>query len=246
MKGMSPDEAEQYQCRQAAKRDVVWICYHQDETYEYGWGVPENEEMAQDWRQKAKDPDITWVPYRMALLCQSGEGVAKDDRAAAEWYQRAAVLGHAKSLRKLAEMYRDGVGVMQSNELAVEMYQKAAENGDTLTRFDLAELYRTGTLVDQNEETAQAWYKKASASLERLSKQSKVRDKAAAAFCLARLHRYGWGVPQDFALAARQYQTAADLGHAQAVSRWRSSTRREKGFTGTPSKPENCGEWPRR
>lgn len=58
-----------------------------------GRGIPQNDDKAYEWFQKAAEQGNAMAQCNLGLMYGSGHGVPQDDIKAFEWYQKAAEQG---------------------------------------------------------------------------------------------------------------------------------------------------------
>jgi hypothetical protein len=126
--------------------------------YNAGKGLPQDNDKAAYWYQKAADQGNADAQEQLGYLYYWGEGVPMDYAKAVYWEQTAADQGDAGAQEALATLYNQGQGVAQDFVKAAYWYQKAADKGVIGAEGSLGDLYRAGQGVPQNYVQAYAWY----------------------------------------------------------------------------------------
>ncbi|MGJ8690807.1 MAG: hypothetical protein ACSHXZ_14955 [Gammaproteobacteria bacterium] len=200
--------------------------------YDHGRGVPQSDEIAVDWYEKAAVQGSAGAQNSLGWMYENGRGVPQSDENAVDWYKKAAVQGSAGAQNSLGWMYDKGRGVPQSDETAVDWYKKAASQGSAGAQTNLGWMYEEGRGVPQSDETAVDWYKKAAD-----------QGYARAQTNLGWMYEEGRGVPQSDENAVGWYEKAADQGYARAQTNlgWMYEEGR-----GVPQSDENAVGWYRK
>ncbi len=155
----------------------------------------------------------------------------------------AATAGYAPAQCYLGSLYFDGSGVEMDREEGVAWWTRAAEQGDALAQGNLGFAYAEGIGAKQDREQSVKWYMKAAEGdeensaftlekLEEISEDSKLEQDCAqvldwfisahrqgdadAQYNLAMAYMGGVFVDQDYALARKWLERAADQGSAMA------------------------------
>lgn len=175
--------------------------------YEFGRGVPQDDQQAVFWYQKAADQGSDIAQDRLGAMYENGRGVSQDYLQAIFWYRKAAEKGLHDAEFHLGWLYDIGKGVEQSYQQAAIWYRKAAgeTSGSAAAKYNLAVLYDFGRGVKQDYDQAIMWYAGASENL------------ASAQFQSGWMHELGiTGVAQDYITAISWYQQAADQAYPLA------------------------------
>ena len=112
--------------------------------YDFGKGLPENDEIAVKWYTKAAEQGVVRAYFRLGFMYGNGHGVPQNDRTAVLWYIKAAELGDADAQYNLALKYRKGEGVPQNDKIAVKWYKEAAEQEIAEAQTNLGYMYANG------------------------------------------------------------------------------------------------------
>lgn len=128
-----------------------------------GQGVPQDQQAAVLWFQRAASSGLAPAQFRLGTLYNKGVGVQRDTAAAKRWYARAAEAGNARAAHNLAVMYTEPVGETPDYVEAAKWFRKAAELGVRDSAFNLAILYARGLGVDQDLRQSWLWFSVAAA-----------------------------------------------------------------------------------
>ena len=88
-----------------AQQEYVAAQYRLGEMYNYGEGVPRNDELARRWFEQAAARGHADAQYRLGCMYRKGEGVPRDDELARRWLKKAIAQGHADALNDFGKMY---------------------------------------------------------------------------------------------------------------------------------------------
>ena len=88
-----------------AQQEYVAAQYRLGEMYNYGEGVPRNDELARRWFEQAAARGHADAQYRLGCMYRKGEGVPRDDDLARRWLKKAIAQGHADALNDFGKMY---------------------------------------------------------------------------------------------------------------------------------------------
>jgi TPR repeat protein len=228
-------ETDSYMLIEKAAGGNVCAMYMLGIRYEIGDRVPQDDQKAHEWYERAAAAGDIDSMSKLGWLYQVGRGVPQDYQRAKEWYERAAVAGDAGAMNNLGKLYRDGEGVRRDDQQAKEWYEKAAAGGNEWAEYDLCaleareryekataagdahamnnlgELYRDGEGVPKDYQKATQWYEKAAAA-----------GCAKAMTNLGRMYEWGQGVPEDDNKAREWYEKASAGGDAEARRRLKS------------------------
>ena len=81
--------------------------------YIVGKGVPQNDQEAMRWFEKAAEDGNTDAQWKLGLGYIKGIGVPQDERKAAAWFKRAANNRDVRAQNALSELYLNGRGVQK-------------------------------------------------------------------------------------------------------------------------------------
>ena len=96
--------------------------------YDFGRGVPDNHEKANEWYQQAAVQGQDDAMYNLAISYQLGEGIEQSDEMAVYWLGKSALTGD-----------RDAIEVLTYDYAESDEYPEA--------QYTLAQLYRTGVAL---------------------------------------------------------------------------------------------------
>lgn len=183
----------------AAEHGDANIWYHLGLMFAQGLGVPEDEEQAEHWYQRAALAGDARAQLGLAELLAARQAFGAD-----EWYQRAAEQDQPAAQLALARRLTEaGHGTIRDPMQGLAWYLRAGEQKDAEGWRELAEL-----LAGSASELAQLSYRKAADA-----------GDAQAQYVLAQQYATGSaGAPQDVVAAFRWYQLAAEQGHKEAQS----------------------------
>jgi TPR repeat protein len=114
-----------------AKQGEAYAQYFLALRYDFGEGMPENDQEAVKWYRKAADQGNDLAQMSLGWMYNSGEGVPESDQEAVKWYRKAAYQGNANAQTSLGAMYFDGEGVPQDNVRAYFWTNIAAVTNET-------------------------------------------------------------------------------------------------------------------
>jgi localization factor PodJL len=120
-----------------------------------GRGVPQDEQAAALWFERAASAGLAPAQFRLGTLYSKGLGVQRDAAAATRWYAKAAEAGNARAAHNLAVLYAEPAGETPDYVEAAKWFRKAAELGIRDSQYNLAILYARGLGVEQD--FAQSW-----------------------------------------------------------------------------------------
>ena len=174
--------------------------------YDFGHGVPKNQQEAVNWYIKAAKQGIPVVQHDVGVrYFQGGQGVEQDYKKAAYWWKQSAKAGLADSQFNLGLMYYRGIGLEQDYQKARELFTDAAEQGHAKAQYSVAVLHSFGQGVEQNYDTALRWLRRAAA-----------QNVGQAQFNLGVFYENGYGVNKDMQVAKEWYTIAAEHDVKQA------------------------------
>ncbi len=173
--------------------------------YQYGYGVPKDDQKAVEWYRKAAEQGNAYSQNNLGKMYRDGYGVPKDDQKAVEWYRKAAEQGNANGQSELGTAYIHGRGVTKDVQKAMEWYLKAAEQGNLMAQYMLAVAYSSGDEgITKNETQATFWGRKVVNAAE--------QGNATAQSHLGYMYQYGYGVAQDYQKAMEWYRKSDGQG----------------------------------
>jgi len=123
-----------------------------------GRGVPQNNEEAARWFERAAKQGVTPAQFRLGGFYEKGVGVNKDLAAARDLYLAAAQKGNGKAMHNLAVLYAEGINGPADYQNAAAWFRKAAERGLTDSQYNLAVLYARGIGVEQSYAESYKWF----------------------------------------------------------------------------------------
>jgi len=123
-----------------------------------GHGVPQNNEQAARWLDRAAKTGLAPAQFRLGGLYEKGVGVKKDLAAARDLYRAAADKGHGKAMHNLAVLYAEGIDGAADYRNAAQWFRKAADHGVTDSQYNLGILYARGIGVEQNFAESYKWF----------------------------------------------------------------------------------------
>jgi hypothetical protein len=74
--------------------------------YEYGRGVPQDYQKAEDWYERAAAAGQPVAMTNLGILYEYGRGVPKDYQKAKEWYEKGAAAGDERAKDLLRALNR--------------------------------------------------------------------------------------------------------------------------------------------
>jgi localization factor PodJL len=123
-----------------------------------GHGVPQNNEQAARWLERAAKMGLAPAQFRLGGLYEKGIGVKKDLATARDLYRAAADKGHGKAMHNLAVLYAEGVDGAADYRNAAQWFRNAADHGVTDSQYNLGILYARGIGVEQNFAESYKWF----------------------------------------------------------------------------------------
>ena len=101
--------------------------------YQYGHGVPQDDETALEWYISAADPNYqanTEAQYSLGVMYLGGHGAIENHERAIKWFTEAAEQGHALSQVNLGQIYQDGKAIPVDNIKAYMWFIIAVHNNN--------------------------------------------------------------------------------------------------------------------
>ena len=123
-----------------------------------GRAVPEDDEAAAHWFERAAKRGLAPAQFRLASLYEKGIGVKRNLGMARDLYRAAADKGHGKAMHNLAVLYAEGIDGPGDYRTAAQWFRKAAEHGVTDSQYNLAVLYARGVGVEQDFAESFKWF----------------------------------------------------------------------------------------
>lgn len=120
--------------------------------YANGEGVEQNDQIAQQWCEKAANAGHVIAQYYLGYML-----LETDPQTALQWWQKAAENGVADAQHDLAQQYLLGELVAQDLDTAADWYEAAANQGHVPSQYNLGVLYAN---VKQYA-NARFWWEKA-------------------------------------------------------------------------------------
>jgi TPR repeat protein len=170
--------------------------------YDEGEKVPEDNEKAFFWYQKAAAKGFVMAEFYLGAMYVNGDGVPKDISKAVEWFEKAASEGVAEAQFRLGVIYYSDEYERKDFTKAFEWFEKAANNGHGESQFKLGLMYELGDGAPKDINKALEWYQKSATH----------EVSAGAAQNLGNIYYFGKGVPKNPTKAAEWYSQAAALG----------------------------------
>jgi TPR repeat protein len=126
--------------------------------------LPENEEKAVEYLEKAHAQNCIEATYELAVCHHYGLGIEANPARAFELYKTSAEAGYSMGMTLIGKMYLDGNGTDQNAALAMEWFEKALATEDieavAYAEYLIGTCYNGGIGVEKNEDTAMDWYRK--------------------------------------------------------------------------------------
>jgi TPR repeat protein len=98
-------------------------------TYQNGQGVPQDNQQALAWFNKAAEQGHAPAQFNLGVMYQHGQGVPQDNQQAVAWYRKAAEQGNAEAQHNLGVMYANGQGISRDLVLAYALFNLSAAQG---------------------------------------------------------------------------------------------------------------------
>lgn len=127
--------------------------------YEYGKGMPVNNEKAIDLYTKAANQGYAKAMTQLAGLYFRGLGTERNDEQALHWYQKAADAGDNNAMYQLGLFSETGVATTLDFAEALKFYQHSADLGNQKAKLALARMYQYGLGVTKDYQHAADIYK---------------------------------------------------------------------------------------
>lgn len=194
--------------------------------YLSGLGCDKDEELAQEWFQKAYHAFLReeeraekkdYLQYRIGKLYSFGYGVEQDYLKAAEWYEKAVADGNPFAAYALGSLYRRGQGVDQDDGKAFTLYRMAAEDEDkpnAYAAYELGRMCRDGLGTVSDKADSDEWYRRAYQgflAIERNMADDKLY------YRLGQMNLTGTGTEVNIPQARLYFEKAAELDNPDAL-----------------------------
>jgi len=178
--------------------------------------------------------------YELATMYYKGDGVERDLEQAFIWYRRAAQQGNADAQFNLANMYLLGEGTSENDSKAKDWFEKAAAQGHIAAADNLDNLQQVVASEDESPaevipveefqsqetviDTAEPEPIKKTASvtkedLEAAAEPETSGDPGEDSYTRGMAYAYGEGAQQNYEMAFKYFQHAAEQGYVPAQYR---------------------------
>jgi len=144
--------------RAAALSGDASAAYEVGMRFAEGRGVPQSNEEAAHWLDRAARLGLAPAQFRLGGLYEKGIGVKKSLATARDYYRAAADKGHGKAMHNLAVLYAEGIDGAADYRNAAHWFRKAADYGVTDSQYNLGVLYARGIGVEQNFAESYKWF----------------------------------------------------------------------------------------
>lgn len=131
--------------------------------YSKGEGVPQSDEEALRWFERAALRGIPEAQYNVGVMHANGLGVERDVAEAARWYRMAAEEGFAPAQTNLGVAYLEGREISKNETEALRWLRMAADQGEVRAQYNLGVIFIQGRIVKRDEAEARRWFRKAAA-----------------------------------------------------------------------------------
>ncbi len=122
----------------AQQRGYVAALYNLGVLYEYGLGVEQSDDKANDLYRKAAEQGFPLAMYTWGQRLATGDkGVVRDDVQAYEWFAKASDAGYVPATYQVGLRLLYGNGVEKNPRRAVEILQHAADSGSVPAKIEL-------------------------------------------------------------------------------------------------------------
>lgn len=130
--------------------------------YDYGQGVPRNDNLALSWYRKAAIQGHAQAQFRVGAMYDTGQGAARNYKAALSWYRKAAKQGNTDAQNNLGVMYSTGQGVRTNLVQAHMWFSLAAVAGNevAIRNKDSVEEKMSPRQIELAQELARNWPEK--------------------------------------------------------------------------------------
>lgn len=164
-----------------------------------GWGVDQDNSIAEEWLLKASMQGHAASQYELSRLLQA---VSENPVAEAiEWLQKSATQGFAPAEFLYSIYCEDGIGLPANLSSAFKFCLSAAERGYCPAAKKVARMFEDGLGVAKSPDKAFFWYKLAAE-----------QGDADSASSVGRMYAHGIGVEKNDALAMQWYEEGQKRG----------------------------------
>jgi TPR repeat protein len=108
--------------------------------YEFGLGVPQDNQQAALWLQKSAEQGNIHAQVELGVVFDKMQDYAE----ALTWYRKAAEQGNARGEYNMALAYQNGESVPKDVAQAISWYRRAADQGDAFAELNLDAIYDQG------------------------------------------------------------------------------------------------------
>jgi uncharacterized protein len=174
--------------------------------------------------QKAVDGSAE-AQFQLAEAYEKGAGIDRSDTEAARWYRVAAQQGYVPAEVQLGTFYWTGQGIPLDKKQAVSWYQRAAHEGNAAAMFNLGVAYFNGEGAPEDLGEARLWFilaedggsQQAIEAVHRSESGLQTQDVNDIYFSIGQRYQNGVQVRQNYAVAAKWYQKAAEGNDARSA-----------------------------
>ena len=113
--------------------------------YDYGRGVPENDQEALKWYKRAAEQGFAQAQFLLGGMYDLGKGVPVDESQTLKWFTLAARQGFPPAQLGLGDLYYKGKGVPQDNiqaymwwSISASLGNEAAQNNSRLLKDEMS------------------------------------------------------------------------------------------------------------
>lgn len=201
--GVNVDNNKAFQLlSHAAKVSISQSYYELADSYENGYGVKRNIQLAIKYYKKSysKSKNIQALINLGCIYNNMG-----NYEKALKYYFAAADKGNAKAYYYIALAYKEGLGIEKNNKKMIDNFEKASNLGDIDASVDLADLYIDGLGIDHD-------YNKALELLFNAAEEGSRR----AMNNLGWVFKNGIGVEKDCRKALKLFKAATDKNSSGA------------------------------
>lgn len=138
--------------KKLADEGNIQACQNIAMLYANGQGVPQNDQIAQEWCEKAASAGHVIAQYYLGYML-----LESDPQTALKWWTQAAENGVADAQHDLAQQYLLGEHVAQDLDVAADWYEAAAQQGHAASQYNLGVLYANA----KQYANARFWWEKA-------------------------------------------------------------------------------------
>ena len=142
----------------SARADNFRSQYETGLRYANGKGVPQNDQEAMRWFEKAAKNGNTNAQWKLGLGYIKGIGVPQDERKAAAWFKRAANNRDVRAQNALSELYLNGRGVQKDYVRAYTWASISTRlQGNSNDRLTLLESRMTAAQIEDAHQRILNW-----------------------------------------------------------------------------------------